>query len=406
LIRGDSTTGASSVLLVAGESSGDRIAAGVARALSADGIRCFGMGGEACALAGVRVVTDLRASAAMGVTEVAARLPAVLAAYVRLARLAESERPRAAVLVDYTEFNHRLGRRLRRLGIPVLRCVAPQVWAWRPGRLATARRAFDRLAVILPFEEPLWHGAGVDARYVGHPVLDVVPRDRADAQQRLGLSGRRPAVALLPGSRRHEVRSLARRMFETMKELERMGRGVEARLVLAPSLDESTRHWLREHAMRAAVRTVEVTPDFGASEWLAAFDASLAASGTATLESALCGVPPVIVYRVSAITAAIARRLLRVRSIGLPNLVLGSQCYPELLQDDVEPRRMARAICAVLDAPSTFEPFARQLRKELEPQRSSARTSSERIAAWMGDWLRPSTNEHRAGMGQPRAASA
>ena len=405
MIRGVGTRSASSVLVVAGEPSGDRIAAGVARALSADGVRCFGMGGDACALAGVRVVADLRASAAMGMTEVAARLPAVLAAYVRLARLVESERPRAAVLVDYAEFNQRLGRLLRGLGIPVLRCVAPQVWAWRPGRLATAGRAFDRLALILPFEEPLWRGVGVDARYVGHPVLDVVPRDRTDARQKLGLSGDRPAIALLPGSRRHEVRSLASRMLETVKELGRLGRGVEARLVVAPSLDESTRHWLREQATRAAVRTVDVTGDFGAAEWLAAFDASLAASGTATLESALCGAPPVIVYRVSAITAAIARRLIRVPAIGLPNLVLGSRCYPELLQDDVEPRRMALAICGILDAPSTFEPLARRLRKELEPPRSSARTSSERIAAWMNDWLRL-PNEHTADLGRPRAESA
>jgi lipid-A-disaccharide synthase len=373
--------------LVAGEPSGDRMAAGVARVLSRQGMTCFGMGGEACARAGVRVLVDGRRSAVMGVTDVVRRLPAVLGAYAKLARLARTERPLAAVLVDYAEFNERLGRHLRGLGIPVLRCVAPQVWAWRRKRLHARIRSFDRLAAILPFEEPLWRDAGLDAHYVGHPALDGEPRGRAEVRSRLGLEGHRVAIALLPGSRTHEVRRLAPSMLAALTEIERAGRSVEARLFVATSLDDGTRRWLEERASAAGVRCVDVSSDRGAGEWLAGFDASLAASGTATLESALAGAPPVIVYRVSAVTAAIARRLLRIPSIGLPNVLLGRAAYPELLQDDVTPHNIARALEGVLERRSDFESLARSLRRQLEPRPSNLETTSERIAALMHDWL-------------------
>jgi lipid-A-disaccharide synthase len=314
-------------------------------------------------------------------------MPAVVGSYLTLARFARTGRVRAAVLVDYTEFNVRLGRRLRRLGIRVMGCVAPQVWAWRAGRLRTAGRSFDRLAVILPFEETLWRNAGVDARYVGHPVVDASPRGRAEARSRLGIAPDRDAVALLPGSRAHEVRSLAENMLRALREVERGGRSVDARIVVAPSLDERTRRWLRERAARARVPTIDVAPDAGAYEWLGAFDAALAASGTAALESALAGAHPVIVYRVSALTAAIARRLIRVHSIGLPNVLLGSRAYPELVQNDVEPLRMASALGELLDHRASFDEKSNDLRRILVPPASRLRTTPERIAAWMGDWL-------------------
>jgi len=375
------------VLMVAGEPSGDRIAAGVARVLAARGIRCVGMGGAACALAGVRIIADIRASSAMGLTEVAARLPAVLLAHARLARVARDERPSAAVLINYSEYNERLGRYLRRLGIPVLRCGAPQVWAWRRGRLATIGCSLDRLAVILPFEEALFRDAGVDARYVGHPALDVRIRRRPEARALLGLRPDRAAIALLPGSRAHEVRRLGPRLLQSLVELAKMGRSVQARLVVAPSLDPATASWLRDLARSSRVPAIEVAPELGASEWLCAFDASLVASGTATLESALAGAPPVIVYRMSALTAAIARRLVRTRCVGLPNILLGSKRYPELLQEQATPHGMARALAHVLDTRAVLEPLGLALRRLLEPVSPELGTSSQRIAAMMHDWF-------------------
>ena len=373
------------VLVVAGEPSGDRIAAGVARVLARSGVACVGIGGEASARAGVRLIADVRQSAGMGLTEVVTRVPAAIASYARIARFARDMRPRAALLVDYIEHNQLLGRHLRKLGVRVLQYVAPQVWAWRPGRLSTAGRAFDRLAVTLPFEEELWRRAGVDARYLGHPILDVEPRARGEARAALGLAGDRPAVALLPGSRRHEVRRLAPAMSAALGELDRMGRSVDARLLFSHSLDDATARWMRGEAARMGVAVVEVAPEKGASEWLAAFDAALVASGTATLECALAGVPPVIAYRVSALTASVARRVLRVPSIGLPNILLGRRAFPELVQKDARPDRMARELATLLDRRSELEPLALELRQKLAPC-SSGRTSSERIAAWMSDW--------------------
>ncbi|HMJ55988.1 MAG TPA: lipid-A-disaccharide synthase [Polyangiaceae bacterium] len=398
-----------SVLLVAGEASGDRMAARIARTLHGVGVHCIGMGGPACRAAGVELVADLRRSAAMGLTEVAARLPAVATAFWRVVRAARDARPEAAVLVDYTEFNLRMGALLKARGVPVLWCVAPQVWAWRPRRMEQVARALDRLAVILPFEAPLWRAQGVDAHYVGHPVLDAPAVDRATARARLGLSTLRPSVAILPGSRPHEVRRHTVPMLAALKELDSAGMGVEARLLVAASLDIKTRRWLAAKGGEGGVRSVDVDADAGTAAYLGAFDAALTASGTATLECALAGAPPVVVYRLSPLTAAIARRIVRTPFVALPNIVLGSGVYPELLDRDVEPRRMARALGTVLERRSTFEPFAHELRARLSWQRPSpddplavptGETSAERVASLLSGWLPLGS---RAPSGEPRA---
>ena len=393
---GDVARSSPSVLVVAGEASGDRIAARIALALAREGVRCVGMGGPACREAGVDLVADLRQSVAMGFTEVVARLPAVAAAYARLVAAARDARPQAAVLVDYTEFNLRLGASLRRRGIPVLWCVAPQVWAWRPQRIAHVARALDRLAVILPFEAPLWRAHGVDTHYVGHPALDITPVDRATARARLGLSVVGPSVAVLPGSRPHEVRRHLVPMLATLEELSGAGMKVEARVLVSASLDVATHRWLVTRAAEAGIRTVDVDPETGAGAWLGAFDAALAASGTATLECALSGTPPVVVYRLSRMSAAIARRLVRTPFIALPNVVLNAAVYPELLDVNVESRQMARALTAVLERRSTFEGPAQELRARLawrapaqhlsgvEPRGDS---SAERAASLVAPWL-------------------
>ena len=390
----DAARSSPSVLIVAGEASGDRLAARMARLLREGGVRCFGMGGPASIAAGVELVADLRRSSAMGLTEVAARLPAVATAFARLVIAARDAQPRAAVLVDYTEFNQRLGVLLKGRGVPVLWCVAPQVWAWRPGRTTTVARALDRLAVILPFEVSLWQAAGVDAHYIGHPALDAPAIDGATAQARLGLGMDHPKVAILPGSRPHEVRRHTPLMLDALEELARAGMAVEARLFVAASLDVATRRWLVDRAAQAGVATVDVDADAGASPFLGAFDAALAASGTATLECALAETPPVVVYRMSPLTAAVARRFVRTPFVALPNILLGSEVYPELLHHRAEPVGMARALASVLDRPSVFATSACELRARLAWSRPyshggvpAGETSAERAASLLSDWL-------------------
>jgi len=386
-----------SVLVVAGEASGDRIAGGIARALAPAGVHCVGMGGSAARRAGVELVADLGRSAAMGLTEVLARLPRVVTTFARLVATARERRPSAAVLIDYTEFNLRLGRILKRIGIPILWCVAPQVWAWRPGRVATIARALDRLAVILPFETMLWRAARVDAHYVGHPALDAPALSRDAARAELGLHANRPSIALLPGSRPHEVRQHTPIMLAALAELDRAGLGVEPRLLVATSLDDATQRWLRLQTQRAGVPTVDAHR--GAASSLAAFDAAIAASGTATLECALAGVPPVVVYRLSPLSAAVARRFVRTRFVGLPNIVLASLVYPELLDGDAEPIGVARALGSVLERASSFAPHAEELRRRLawpSPFTTTEQaatngplgvTATERMASLLSPWL-------------------
>jgi lipid-A-disaccharide synthase len=368
-----------SVLTVAGEASGDRVAAAVATSLGARNVRCFGMGGAASAAAGVDLLCDLRRTTGMGTAEIAARIPALVVSYVRLKRAAVARRPRAAVLVANTEFNVALGRWLRRRGVRVLFVVAPQVWAWRPGRMRKVAHAIDRLAVILPFEEALWRASGVDARYVGHPALDAPPPVRAP------MHGDAVRLAILPGSRPAEVRMLARPMLEACATLAKRGTRIDARLMVAPSLDARTRQWLLAAATRFGVAAVDVDPARGAMERLGAFDASLTASGTATLECALSGAPPVVAYRMGSVSAALAKRLVRTEHIALPNVVLGRRCYPELVQDDVSPPKLADAVIGVLGERPRFEQAAAELERKLETNGHG--TVAERCCSMIEDWL-------------------
>jgi len=231
---------------------------------------------------------------------------------------------------------------------------------------------------------------------VGHPVLDAPPVDRATARARLGLATARPSVAILPGSRPHEVRRHAPAMLGALRELEKAGMPVEARLGIAASLDVATRRWLAGKAEEGGVPMVDGDAETGTAAWLGAFDAALASSGTVTLECALAGAPPVVIYRLSPLTAAIARRVVRTPFVALPNIVLGSGIYPELLDRDVEPRRMARALAAVLERRSTFEPWAQELRARLAWQRPSSQapgaapegdSSADRAASLLSPWL-------------------
>jgi lipid-A-disaccharide synthase len=191
----------SSLLVVAGEASGDRAAAAVIARLP--GVDSFGLGGPALASAGTTLVGDLRASTALGVGEAGMRAWGVLRAWGAVVRAAKRRKPRAALLVNYSEFNARLAPQLRDAGVRVLWYGAPQVWAWRGSRTMSLRRCVDRMAVVLPFECPIWRSAGVDAHYVGHPSLETVPLDRDTARRALGMTPYAATVAVLPGSRPH-----------------------------------------------------------------------------------------------------------------------------------------------------------------------------------------------------------
>jgi lipid-A-disaccharide synthase len=366
------------VLVVAGEPSGDRIAALVAAELAAEGVSCTGIGGAACRAAGVETFVDMASIAAMGVADVIGRAPRLAAALGRLAAHVLRDPPRAALLVNFTELNQHLGRLLRARGTRVLWCVAPQVWAWRPGRLSSLRGAMDRIAVILPFEAPLWRAAGHDAVYVGHPSAPA--RDTAGSAPRRDTA---PSLAILPGSRPGEIARLADPFFRAATSLLASGAVASARVLVAPDLPQASRTLLGRLS-RASGLPLLVT-EGGALPHLAAFSASLCASGTASLECALAGAAPVVAYRLDPLAFALARRLVRTPHIALPNVLLNRRAYPELLQDEATPAKLAAAARVLLDRRDESLRLAAELHAILAPP--SPALFGRRVAELLIPWL-------------------
>jgi lipid-A-disaccharide synthase len=371
-----------SLLVVAGEASGDRAAAAVVARLP--GVDTFGLGGPALASLGTTLVGDLRASTALGVGEASMRALGVLRAWGAVVRAAKRRKPRAALLVNYSEFNARLAPQLRDAGIRVLWYGAPQVWAWRGSRTTSLRRCIDRMAVLLPFESKIWRTAGVDAHYVGHPALETTPLDRDTARLALGMTPYAATVGVLPGSRPHEVRRLLIPMLDAYEVVRADRASVDARVLVAPSLDESTRRWLRDLCAARRVGTFEVDPHVGAMGVLRAFDATLCASGTASLEAALSRAIPVIAYRVGVTTEIAARMLVTIPNVALPNVLLGRRAFTELLQRDVQAPRIARALADALDRRPELLAACDEVEATLGVERMPSFSVARMLAPWLG----------------------
>ncbi|OGL19923.1 MAG: lipid-A-disaccharide synthase [Candidatus Rokubacteria bacterium RIFCSPLOWO2_12_FULL_71_19] len=344
---------AGAIMLSAGEASGDLHGGTLCLALRelAPELRLFGMGGARMAAAGMQLIADPTRYAVVGTTEAVSRLPALYGAYRALVRRLKRERPRALVLIDFPEFNLRLARQARRAGVPVVYFIPPQLWAWRRGRLRLMARLASRVLAVFPFERPLYEGAGIPVEFVGHPLLDVLPLGlgRDEARRRLGLDGRVPVVGILPGSRREEIARLLPPMLGAAHRLAATDGSRRFLLGLAPAVD---RHIL-DGALGArqpgspAIQVLEERTH----EIMAAADALLIASGTATLEAALLGAPMVVCYRVSRLTAALSRLLIRIQWISLPNIVSGRTVVPEVLQQAVSAERLAAEAQRLLEDP-------------------------------------------------------
>ncbi len=358
-------------VVVAGEPSGDRALAAVVRAL---GVESFGIGGDALEEAGARLLAHVRDVSGMGVAELASRAPAIAQATARLLQAIAKSPPEIALLASWSAANARIGALLRRRGIRVVWISPPEVWAWGARRASKLAKAADRLVVTLPFEEGIWRQAGGEARYLGHPALDVAMPSRAEIRRALGIAKDETMVALLPGSRAGEIERLLPVFAET---LSRMG-DVRARVVMAPSLPQAVKGALE----RSGLAVLPTSPHSGALGVLPAFDAALVASGTASLECALARVPPVIAYRLHPLTMALAKRLVRTPHIGLPNVVLGRAAFPERIQEAATAQNLARDVTDVLRDPRFVDACAEveaKLRAGL-PEGSWA----ARVAGWIG----------------------
>src|SRR5213593_869891 len=349
------------VLLVAGEASGDLHGADLLVALRTrlPEVEVFGIGGERLREAGMETVADAGEVATVGLTEVVGRLRALVRAYRALVRTLRTEPPDLCVLIDFPEFNLRLARAAKRAGVPVLYYIGPQVWAWRRGRVRKIARRVDRLAVVFPFEPPLYAGRLPGVEFVGHPLLDrvAVTRSRGETLAAHGLDPGRPTVLLLPGSRPNEIRSLLPGLLDAVRRLAASG-PYQFPLALAHTVPRTE---VQEQIRAAGVEVPVIEGD--TYNLIAAADLALVSSGTATLECALLECPMVIVYRVSRLTAFVARLLVRgVRHIGMPNIVAGHEVVPELLQGRATGEGIAAAARGILESPARRAEIVGELR--------------------------------------------
>jgi lipid-A-disaccharide synthase len=334
--------------MVAGEASADAHGAHVLAALQAKygAVDAFGIGGAHLRAQGFDATFGAEQMALAGLTEVVWALPRMVRTLWALVEQARTRRPCVAVLIDLPDFNLPLAKRLKRLGIPVIYYISPQVWAWRASRVKKIRRVVDRMLVILPFEEAFYRSHGVAAEFVGHPLTEAlaqVPDAQAQFQARRTLQmqeGLGPTIALLPGSRRTEVIRHLPTMLAAVGLLRATTHpGLTALLPVASTIDPALIGQL-VLASGVDVRVIEGQSDVV----LWAADAAMVCSGTATLEAALINVPMVVVYRVSALSYFILRRLVRVAHIALVNLIAQKRLVPELVQGDLTADALAAAI--------------------------------------------------------------
>ena len=372
------------LLIVAGETSGDQHGAEMVRVLREEfpELQIFGVGGDHLRATGVETLFDIEALNVVGLVEVLAKVPSGLLMARRLLRAARQRGTRVVVVIDAPGFNLPFARWAKQAGLRVVYYVSPQIWAWRQNRVHKVARRVEKMLTLFPFEAPFYAAAGVDAEYVGHPFLDRLPElpDRSHAARALDLDDKRPIVAVLPGSRRREVEHLLEPMLEALALVRGDLPEVQAVLPVAPTVSDVVGKVVSGYS--GALTVV----DQQSLTALCAADFALIASGTATLEAGLIGTPMVIVYRVSRLTAWLARRLLRVPHIGLINIVAGRQVVPELLQDAVTPSAMADNALSILQDAAE----AARIRNELRALRDTMGEggSSRRAAASVGAVLR------------------
>ena len=336
------------LLLSCGEASGDLYAGALTRELLAldPALSIAGLGGPQFAAAGGRLVDDYREVSVTGLTEWIPKLPRLLAARRRLVAAARSERPDALILIDFSGFNFRLAPAIRRLGVPVIYYISPQIWASRAGRLATIRAIADRVLVIFPFEAAIYEGGGVPVEFVGHPLIDLAKPSATRAQflAGLGLTPSAPTVALLPGSRPNEVSRILPDLASAARLIRREIPGAQCVVARAPHLDD--RLFAAVRGDDAGVRFTCVEGD--TDTVLASADVALTASGTATVQAALHDTPMVVVYRMAPLSYQLARRVVRLDTIGMVNLIAGEKIVPELVQDAFTPEAVAREAISML----------------------------------------------------------
>lgn len=372
-----------SVLIVAGEASGDAHGAELLSHLKTldPTLTFFGMGGPKLAAQGVELVHGSHEISVMGIGEVLPKIPRILRVLKDLVAEVEKRKPALAILIDVPDFNLRLAKQLKKRGIKVIWYIAPMVWAWRSGRTKIIAARTDALMCILPFEEAFLRERGVRATYVGNPVLDQVPAQAEPElfREKLGLDPAKPVLAILPGSRRSEIKRLLPVMVQVAKKMQHLHPGLQIAVPVAPGLEKAF------ISQQFEALSVPVTLLLGrAAEVVGASTIALVASGTATLEAGLMRRPMVVIYRVAWLTYFVGRAMVNLPFFSLINLLAKKQVVPELLQREVTVDRVVSELEALWQGPAREECLRGldEVRETLG-QPGASRTAAQLVASFI-----------------------
>ena len=335
------------VMIVAGEASGDIYGADLVQKahLQDPGIHFFGIGGSRMREGGVATVVDTADMAVIGLVEVLKHFGVISSAFHTLKKLLQNDPPELLILIDYPGFNLRLAKVAKKAGVKVLYYISPKVWAWKAGRIKKIAATVNRMAVIFPFEVPLYEKAGVPVSFVGHPLLDLVKVSisRKEAAASFGLDPSKKTVGLFPGSRKSEIERILPAILSAAELLQKRFPELQFVLPLASTLGEED---ILPHLKRAGI--TPIITDQRIHDLIRTCDAIISVSGTVTLEIALVGTPMVIIYKLTPLTYHIARRLVKIEHMGLCNIVAGRSLVKELLQDQATPEAIAAEITRIL----------------------------------------------------------
>jgi lipid-A-disaccharide synthase len=383
---------ACSIFISAGEASGEHYGAllieALKRRLAAEGRSAgfFGMGGERMVAAGLDRVVRSEDMAVMGITEVVRHLPRIYGEFRKLKQAIRGRRPDVAILIDFPDIHFKLAEELKRLGVPVIFFVSPQLWAWKKQRIKLVQKYVTRMLVIFPFEEAFYRERGVEAEFVGHPLaeLALAEMSRAEFAAEHGLDAELTWIGLLPGSRPKEIRANLPEMVRAARKLagEPGGRqrGYQFLVPLAATLNAAQRAEVRDLvAKHSGGLAVQLVDDARAA--LFHTRAAVVASGTATVEAALIGSPFVVVYRVSPLTYAIAKRVVTVPHVAMANLIAGKRVVPELIQNDFTAANIVQQIKPLLPDGTARESMMKELAAIGGSLRAKSEGAIDRVAA-------------------------
>jgi lipid-A-disaccharide synthase len=328
------------IMISVGEASGDLNGAGLANALKKiePDIKLLGMGGQAMNAAGVDIVYDIADLGVMGLVEILESLPKMFKLRDKLSEIMAAEKPDALVVIDYPEFNMRLAKAAKKQGIPVISYISPSAWAWRRGRAKDVAKIVERVAAIFPFEADVYREAGANVTFVGHPLLDIVKPSlsKLEAYSYFKAHSDKPAIILMPGSRIQEINKLLPVMLAAAEKIVEEIPDCQFFLPIASTISRE----IVQDILSSCKITVKLTSEH-TYDLMNIADAAIAASGTATLETSLMGLPTVIIYKLAPLTYFLGKFLVKIPNFGLPNIVAGRRVVPELIQDDANPEKIA-----------------------------------------------------------------